>query len=129
MKAFLIKLTIATILSFAVCETVYYKLEGELADASALVAVIFMTLITLFSFSMVARAVNKNNRQFVTFFMGAFGGKFLFSIGFFAILLYFNKADKIPLAITFVTAYALMTIVEVGAMVKLVRNSSPKKGN
>ncbi len=129
MRVFTIKLVCAALLSFGLSVGLYYKFSDHLFDLAAIGEIFFMFVITYLSYSLVVKASTKNDRQFVTYFMGAFGGKFLFSIAFLSLMLYLNKNDRLPLAFTFGISYLLMTVVEVIQMVKLVRNSSTDSAN
>lgn len=88
-----------------------------------MVSYIFLGLFTIITFLIhqwLVAANQKSPQQFVTFFMGSITLKLFFTVTLLFIYLYLNRAERVPVALSFMSTYLLFTVIEVVSLYKLM---------
>jgi hypothetical protein len=91
------------------------------------VAVVFFGLLTVVLYRNILQANEKSPRRFVTAFMGSVTIKLLVTLAFLGIYLYFDRVNKISVALGFFVIYIGYTIVLVKSLTTHLGNSTDSK--
>jgi hypothetical protein len=91
------------------------------------VAVVFFGLLTVVLYRNILQANEKSPRRFVTAFMAAVTIKLLMSLAFLGIYLYFDRVNKVPVALGFFVIYVVYTIVLVKSLTTHLGNNTGQK--
>jgi uncharacterized membrane protein YobD (UPF0266 family) len=88
---------------------------------------VFFGLLTVVLYRNILQANEKSPRRFVTAFMGSVTIKLLVTLAFLGIYLYFDRVNKIPVALGFFVIYIAYTIVLVKSLTTHLGNTSETK--
>jgi hypothetical protein len=91
------------------------------------IAVVFFGLLTVVLYRNILQANEKSPRRFVTAFMGSVTIKLLVTLAFLAIYLYFDRVNKVQVALGFFVIYIGYTIVLVKSLTTHLSGSSEEK--
>jgi uncharacterized membrane protein YobD (UPF0266 family) len=91
------------------------------------VAVVFFGLLTVVLYRNILQANEKSPRRFVTAFMASVTIKLLVTLAFLGIYLYFDRVNKIPVALGFFVIYIAYTIVLVKSLTTHLGNTTEQK--
>ena len=91
------------------------------------IAVVFFGLLTIVLYRNILQANEKSPRRFVTAFMGSVTIKLLVTLAFLAIYLYFDRVNKVQVALGFFVIYIGYTIVLVKSLTTHLSVASEEK--
>jgi hypothetical protein len=91
------------------------------------IAVVFFGLLTVVLYRNILQANEKSPRRFVTAFMGSVTIKLLVTLAFLAIYLYFDRVNKVQVALGFFVIYIGYTIVLVKSLTTHLNGASDQK--
>jgi hypothetical protein len=91
------------------------------------IAVVFFGLLTIVLYRNILQANEKSPRRFVTAFMGSVTIKLLVTLAFLAIYLYFDRVNKVQVALGFFVIYIGYTIVLVKSLTTHLSGASEEK--
>jgi hypothetical protein len=91
------------------------------------IAVVFFGLLTVVLYRNILQANEKSPRRFVTAFMGSVTIKLLVTLAFLAIYLYFDRVNKVQVALGFFVIYIGYTIVLVKSLTTHLNGVSDQK--
>lgn len=124
MRTYALKLLAITFVLIGALFAGSWKLLGEMPVPTAHLVIAFFAFTSYYGYYLMIKAAEKENRQFVTYFMALFGGKFLLAIILLATLIYIDKAHKNIIALVFGVCYLIYTVFEVFEMLKVLRATS-----
>jgi cytochrome bd-type quinol oxidase subunit 1 len=76
----------------------------------------FLILATLLSHVLIMKQLDKRPQLFVTYFMGSMTVKLFFALAIMLLAIWFNRAEKYPLAIVFMVLYFAFTFLSISAI-------------
>lgn len=123
MNKFILKLVVLSALLFSLQYAVFQKLQIELTSIYS-IFYIFLIFITLISHRMIMKQIGKRPQLFVTYFMGLMTVKLFISLGIMLISIWVNRADKFPLAITFMGLYFSYTFLSISAILPHLKSGT-----
>lgn len=115
MNKFIIKLAVLSALLFSLHYFSFERLGIQLTSLYALFYG-FLILITLVSHVLIMKQLDKRPQLFVTYFMGSMTIKLFIALGLMLVVLWFNREDRVPLAIVFMVLYFAYTFLSISAI-------------
>jgi len=121
MIKFILKLAVLSVLLFSIQYFSFQKLGLELTSLYG-VFYGFLIFITLLTHWLMMKQMNNRPQLFVTYFMGLMTIKLFIALAIMLVVIWFNRADKIPLAVTFMLLYFGYTFLSIASILPHLKN-------